>query len=31
MEGSRSVQDAVQRYVAAVKDQSFPAIDLHCY
>jgi 3-methyl-2-oxobutanoate hydroxymethyltransferase len=31
MEDSRSLQDAVRRYVAAVKDQSFPAIDLHCY
>ncbi|HWP10707.1 MAG TPA: 3-methyl-2-oxobutanoate hydroxymethyltransferase [Ramlibacter sp.] len=31
MEGSASVQDAVRRYVAAVKDQSFPDIELHCY
>jgi 3-methyl-2-oxobutanoate hydroxymethyltransferase len=31
MEGSASVQDAVHRYVAAVKDQSFPDIEQHSY
>jgi 3-methyl-2-oxobutanoate hydroxymethyltransferase len=31
MEGSASVQDAAHRYVAAVKDQSFPDIELHSY
>jgi len=31
MEGSASVQDSVHRYVAAVKDQSFPDPDLHAY
>jgi 3-methyl-2-oxobutanoate hydroxymethyltransferase len=30
MEGSSSVQDAARRYVAAVKDQSFPDTE-HCY
>lgn len=29
MEGATSVQDAVQRYVAAVKDQSFPVNEIH--
>ncbi|HSV34718.1 MAG TPA: 3-methyl-2-oxobutanoate hydroxymethyltransferase [Ramlibacter sp.] len=31
MEGSTSVQESVRRYVAAVKDQSFPDPDLHAY
>ena len=31
MEGSASVQDAVRRYVAAVKNQSFPDAELHAY
>jgi 3-methyl-2-oxobutanoate hydroxymethyltransferase len=31
MEGSASVQEAVRRYVAAVKNQSFPDTKLHTY
>lgn len=31
MDGSTSVQDAVRRYVAAVKDHSFPQAELHTY
>ncbi len=31
MEGSTSVQESVRRYVAAVKDQSFPDPELHAY
>ena len=31
MEGSANVQDAVRRYVAAVKNQSFPDAELHTY
>ena len=31
MEGSASVEEAVRRYVAAVKDQSFPDPALHTY
>jgi 3-methyl-2-oxobutanoate hydroxymethyltransferase len=31
MDGSSSARQAVQRYVAAVKDQSFPNVELHCY
>jgi 3-methyl-2-oxobutanoate hydroxymethyltransferase len=31
MQGATSVQDAVRRYVTAVKDQSFPDHELHTY
>jgi 3-methyl-2-oxobutanoate hydroxymethyltransferase len=31
MEGAASVQDAVHRYVAAVKDQTFPDPEFHSY
>lgn len=31
LEGSDNVQEAVRRYVAAVKDQSFPDPELHTY
>jgi 3-methyl-2-oxobutanoate hydroxymethyltransferase len=31
MDGSASIEDAVRRYVAAVKDQSFPDPALHGY
>ena len=31
MAGSESVQDAVRRYVGAVKDQTFPDPELHAY
>ena len=31
IDGSASVQDAVRRYVAAVKDQSFRDPELHAY
>jgi 3-methyl-2-oxobutanoate hydroxymethyltransferase len=31
MQGSASIEDAILRYVAAVKDQSFPDPALHCF
>jgi 3-methyl-2-oxobutanoate hydroxymethyltransferase len=31
MQGATSVEDAVRRYVAAVKDKSFPDTELHTY
>ena len=31
MEGAASIEDAIRRYVLAVKDASFPDPQLHCY
>ena len=31
MQGSASIEEAIRRYVAAVKDQSFPDDELHSY
>jgi 3-methyl-2-oxobutanoate hydroxymethyltransferase len=31
MEGSAGIAQALRRYVAAVKDRSFPDPELHCY
>jgi 3-methyl-2-oxobutanoate hydroxymethyltransferase len=31
MEGAGAIEDAVRRYVLAVKDASFPDPQLHCY
>ena len=31
MEGGATIEEAVRRYVAAVKDQSFPDPQLHGY